>query len=659
MNKELFLLLVILVLLSGCEEDVYKKAVYENSVQSYNSYLQAYPNTTKSLEIRERKENIYYVQALDTDKISYYKEYLEKYPSGRYVSKIKKLYEEKLFEIASEEDSILSYKKYLNAVPNSRHKTEAKERLALLAYYEVLAKDTPKAYKKYLARYVESSYGSHVKEKLKTLQEVLQLSPRVDKNKLNKLYWSRTDKDSLISLEVLLQKDVSLKIKKEAKHAIKKLINASKKILKTKRYEIQNVENKQHKSLKFVLPSATDVFISMTGEKSDKLGLGGAINKKVWLDSGTLKGPSSYIPSSGIPIGGELTNMLNTNYMRLLSGEYTLNYKTDTTRAWSDFGVNPPLNEKWGISLYFLEFGKDLLPQVKVINKYFNESPFKTTYKDLETLSLKSKIKSIEDKKKIKKLSAKLFDFNTTKDVQKIEIFMKNNKNNNYFSVLQYSLIYKKLLRLYGDIKFSKVNVSDGVVQAHRVGWFEQSIADEGIARTFTDESEATDAILSGDGGYFTRIRAKQYYFTGYVENTSQSIRYNLDIRCDFNFKTITEVGVWKFKKRIESTTIKSKHFKIKSLRPHERKAYACKIKSNAGGAVNFGLLGGSASLFINEWQVNVTEINNTNISQKILTKQEELLKEAGLYTIDFNADDVISPSDSVNRLKNNINKIF
>lgn len=663
------LLFLHIILFAACEEDDYKKAVYENTIQSYNKYLQENPDSENTLEIKNRKENIYYVEALNSDTLSYYKEYLTKYPSGRYVTDIKKLYEEKLFEIASDEDSIESYKKYLALASNSIKIDEARKRLSLLAYYEVLANDTVEAYETYLEEYSEARYIDNVREKLKTLKESILLNSRkniehnsIQRNKilkkLNELYWSRTDQYSLISLEVLLHKDVNATIANDAKKQIDKLIKNSKIILKEKKYEIQNVKNNQSKEVKFLLLTVTDAFISMTGEKSDKFGLGGAIEKNVWLDSGELKGPSQYIPDSGIPIGGELTNMLDTKYLTLASGSYTLRYKTDSGRAWDDFNNNPPLNNKWGITLHFLEFGKDLLPQIQVLNKYFSDSSNRDSYIYLEKTTKEQKIKSIEDQKSLKKLSSRIFDFDFSRDIYDIDQYITQNSQNNFNAILEYSLIYKKLMRMYKDIKFSPVNVSDGIVQDHRPGWFEQAAEDEGVARTFTDENEAAEAILSGDGGYFTRVRAKQYYFSGYIENMSDSVIYNLDIRCDFNFRTIKEVGVWRFRKRIENTFIKSKHFKIKSIKPNERRAYACKIQSNSGGAINMGMIGGSASLFIDEWQVNVTELKDDDIASNILQKQEKVLKEAGLHNIDFNGNNVVTPTRSVNRVEVHTNNI-
>ena len=149
-------IVVIIFLISGCasEEDAWKEALESNTIESYEKFLEIFPDGDYAEEALWQKADM--VNTIDV-----YEKYMDKYPEGEYFSEAKKELSDLKWQKTLEEDTIESYEKYLDRFPFGYHSNAAKEELL---WYQLSEEDTVDGYARYLRVFPEGKYYEIAKE---------------------------------------------------------------------------------------------------------------------------------------------------------------------------------------------------------------------------------------------------------------------------------------------------------------------------------------------------------------------------------------------------------------------------------------------------------------------------------------------------------------
>ena len=163
------------VLVSGCtsESNRWKEAELANTVNAYQQYLNEYPNSQKSEEVRKRIEQIEFNNCSEKDTKSAYEQFLRKYPDGEFATQVRfkltnlKVKETSAWEEACKANTFDAYISFYKVYPDSRL-SELSQRLLKLAnnYTMIPGSDLVehveylKKNKKYMVGYLKIVFGN-------------------------------------------------------------------------------------------------------------------------------------------------------------------------------------------------------------------------------------------------------------------------------------------------------------------------------------------------------------------------------------------------------------------------------------------------------------------------------------------------------------------
>lgn len=128
--RALLLLLPLAVALSACQTP-FAKAQEEDSIEAYEAFLQAQPNSPFVTQAEIRLEELYLEKAREDKTLEAYDAYLERYPKGQHTEKATEERRDFLFGWASEQDTVEAWQKFLDEYPTGdrKLKVEARQRL--------------------------------------------------------------------------------------------------------------------------------------------------------------------------------------------------------------------------------------------------------------------------------------------------------------------------------------------------------------------------------------------------------------------------------------------------------------------------------------------------------------------------------------------------
>ena len=212
MKKNILIAIVISLFLSCSVQKEYEKAISNNNIIEYNSFLRSHPNSKYSPEIRTRLSYMYddvawdYAKRLNTEKS--YEQYLNQYPYGNHryqasteqnllaskrIEETKRVEEDNAWQTALYYNNISSYTKYIKDYRYGKHVYEAQQRIKELE--PPIKKETPNnsynnnysdnvsinerrewekakklntiaSYKAYLKKYPYGSFSTEAEEKI-------------------------------------------------------------------------------------------------------------------------------------------------------------------------------------------------------------------------------------------------------------------------------------------------------------------------------------------------------------------------------------------------------------------------------------------------------------------------------------------------------------
>jgi outer membrane protein assembly factor BamD (BamD/ComL family) len=213
MKKAILIILLFEICISIlAQKDDYKKAVKENTVEGFESFLSQYPDSKYVPEIRtlliekkweiaveqntlegfktfvknypdsqfkekaeEKIIDLKYNQVIQEDKIEIYKEFLVEYPSNKYTEIIndhigKKMLIQKEYEEALKLNDIENYDNFLKKYPNNEYADSIKERMALILFPEIERGTDIEKYKMFVIQYPKTSLTTKAQSNLEKLE---------------------------------------------------------------------------------------------------------------------------------------------------------------------------------------------------------------------------------------------------------------------------------------------------------------------------------------------------------------------------------------------------------------------------------------------------------------------------------------------------------
>ncbi len=151
------------VILSGCAESAFQKALQINTQSAYEQYLDQYPKSSPySEQARQRIMDLAFEEAQKQDTISAYEAFLKQYPESPYA-------EAAYFAIAQKQDTVEGYEAFLKRYPAGDQTPAAQDRIEALRFDHAKQQDTIEAYEAFLSRYPEGERASQANTRLEIL----------------------------------------------------------------------------------------------------------------------------------------------------------------------------------------------------------------------------------------------------------------------------------------------------------------------------------------------------------------------------------------------------------------------------------------------------------------------------------------------------------
>lgn len=224
----------------------YLKALDENTIESFNEYLEAFPNGNYKEEIESKitellknendtdsnnvnEEEIYFNQSIKSKSRYALQSYLKKYPDGKYVTevnselkKINNIQEQKEWDKAKSLNTIVSIQIFIDKYPNSRHIGSAKMKIKELLNREaqqewnkIKESDDSNVFLKYNSRFPNSPF----------VKQSLQIIINIDSENLWKTAVAKSD---IESFKLVIKLYPNTEAAKKSKKKIEELSSRSK-----------------------------------------------------------------------------------------------------------------------------------------------------------------------------------------------------------------------------------------------------------------------------------------------------------------------------------------------------------------------------------------------------------------------------------------------
>lgn len=183
------------------EDTLWKEVSANDTIYSYSKYLSAFPNgryvriakkkiadieeTRKKIAEAIAKDNDAWKNACSEDTVESYTKYLHNFPSGAYVAEAKGKIDEEMWRFAEKADTADAYNDYLKNYPYGRFANIARGRVKQIeaeakCWYKAVTVNTVDSYNAYLKKY---PIGRHIDEAKKRLG---QLEVRIKRRRMIK-----------------------------------------------------------------------------------------------------------------------------------------------------------------------------------------------------------------------------------------------------------------------------------------------------------------------------------------------------------------------------------------------------------------------------------------------------------------------------------------
>lgn len=161
-----FFTLQFIILSCATSNQSWERAKSENTLLSYQKFLQEYPKSDHAIEAKRHIELLKMDKAKKSDDIIELELFIKMHPGNEYIPLARARLEKLYFEKAKSANAVDAYKMFIKEHSNSPYKNRALEQIEVLRYRETQKIDTIDAYAKYLKDYPDSQYASKAKFEL-------------------------------------------------------------------------------------------------------------------------------------------------------------------------------------------------------------------------------------------------------------------------------------------------------------------------------------------------------------------------------------------------------------------------------------------------------------------------------------------------------------
>jgi len=132
------------MLLAGC--DNFHAVQQADTIEAYEAYLQAHPNSRMRFQAVTRLEELYLDRAKEEGTLEAYDAYFERFPEGSYLERAKKEREDLLYGWTIDQNTVEAWEKYLAEYPKAdkKRKQKAKRALKMAEYRPDLSLSEPR-----------------------------------------------------------------------------------------------------------------------------------------------------------------------------------------------------------------------------------------------------------------------------------------------------------------------------------------------------------------------------------------------------------------------------------------------------------------------------------------------------------------------------------
>ncbi|HEX2901636.1 MAG TPA: hypothetical protein VHS96_18130 [Bacteroidia bacterium] len=155
---------------SRIESTFLEAAKTKNTVEAYDGFLLAFPNSVSATVCRNYRNNLAYDLALKEGSVEALDNYLTTYPDAENVADVAKVRDEMATVEtlkANTEDAMVNF---LKRYPNAIQAPQVQQRLNAVAFENAKAANTVDAFRSYVARFPDSVFITQAKEKLEWLE---------------------------------------------------------------------------------------------------------------------------------------------------------------------------------------------------------------------------------------------------------------------------------------------------------------------------------------------------------------------------------------------------------------------------------------------------------------------------------------------------------
>ncbi|MBN2697566.1 MAG: tetratricopeptide repeat protein [Bacteroidales bacterium] len=170
--KKLFLLFIMITISLACfpQKGKWKKAQKINTIESYQTFLNVYPNTEYSDDAKLKIIELEFVKAERTNTISGYEYFLKEYEKNAYTEKAKSNLIELEYRNAEKQNTVEAFQQFINKYPYNELTEKAKSNLTELEYRNAEKQNTIEAFQQFINKYPYNELTEKAKSNLTELE---------------------------------------------------------------------------------------------------------------------------------------------------------------------------------------------------------------------------------------------------------------------------------------------------------------------------------------------------------------------------------------------------------------------------------------------------------------------------------------------------------
>ena len=272
-NLFLFTLLLALSLTCFSQEGKWDKAQKKNTIESYQKFLQKYPDSEYSENAQSKIIELEYKVVKNDNTIESYSNFIKKYPKANQTSEATKKLMQLEYIYARENHSISIYKDFLKKYPNASFEDEIRNYIITLeAISNFNAQPNHPDYKNNWRKFRQSFYYNNNvltnNSAQKAMTDILSKEYNIDYNLLKKII-KQSSKKNIGNNFSTLEKDSKEEYIKEFNVLINRLDSISfTRPINNKNYDILNIYSKFFEIIEELFHSSENLpFVESIGQK--------------------------------------------------------------------------------------------------------------------------------------------------------------------------------------------------------------------------------------------------------------------------------------------------------------------------------------------------------------------------------------------------------